>query len=390
VGLALEHVRLIGEVQRVHDDLARTARMAAVGTLAAGVAHEFNNILAAMVGYAQLGLSGTLDEKIEALRTVELVARRGKYVTTSLLAFAEGDIAQRTPARLCDLADQALLLVDRDLRSLGIATQRHYRDDVRVQVDQPQLVQAIVHLLTNARDAMLTGGVLTLSARASDGWAELSVSDTGPGIPEAVRDRLFEPFVTTKGALGGGSQNGVGLGLSICYGIVVQRHGGLIEWRSDPGTGSTFKLLLPALPDEQVAEQAALPEGASGQAALRVLVVDDDTVIQALLRAMLTRSGYTVSLAPDVESARALLRRNDTDVVLCDLGLPGADGVQLVEQLRASGNTIPVVLMTGRVDNAALRRLHAAAVSGVLTKPFQMHEVLQALQKATAGRERWG
>ncbi|MBC8074882.1 MAG: GAF domain-containing protein, partial [Chloroflexales bacterium] len=227
VGLALEHVRLVGEIRRVQAERAHSARVAAIGTLAAGVAHEFNNMLAALIGYAQLGLSGSHDEQIEALQVVEQVARRGKHITGGLLSFAEPGAAYTTAAQLSDVGDQALRLIEHELIAQGIRIQRHYAPDVMVYVDQPKIVQALTNLLSNARDAMAHGGTLTISTRQEGDEAVLSVADTGAGIVPTVRDHLFEPFVTTKGVRGGGSQGGVGLGLATAYGIVRQ-HGGTI------------------------------------------------------------------------------------------------------------------------------------------------------------------
>jgi signal transduction histidine kinase/ActR/RegA family two-component response regulator len=379
VGLALEHVRLLGEIRRVQSERAQTARVSAIGTLAAGVAHEFNNMLAALIGYAQLGLSGTPEERIEALEVVEQVARRGKQITGGLLSFAEPGAAYPSPAQLGDLCDQALRSIEHELIVGGVTIQRRYAPDDTVHVDQPKVVQALSHLLANARDAMLGGGALTLRSAREGSWAVLTIADTGPGILPAVRDHLFEPFVTTKGVLGGGSQGGVGLGLATAYGI-VRRHGGLIDVSSSPGKGSTFSVRLP-----YVAAQASLGQE---ERAMRVLLAEDDDVVQALLRTALVRAGYVVSLSSSAAAALARLREGGIDVLICDLGLPDRESIELLHQLLATRLTLPVVLIATPSSAAALPAWNDTPVAGVIQQPFHPEAVLSVLDAVREERMR--
>lgn len=369
VGLALEHVRLVGEIRRVQAERAHSARVSAIGTLAAGVAHEFNNILAALIGYAQLGLSGSHDEQIEALQVVEQVARRGKQITSGLLSFAEPGSTQLAPAQLGDLCDQALLHVEGELAERGIVIQRRYALEESVLVDPPKIVQALRQLLSNARDAMAAGGTLTIRTVPEDNWAVLSIIDTGTGIVPAVREHLFEPFVTTKGVLGGGSQGGVGLGLAISYGI-VRRHGGTIEAHSVPGEGSTFTVRLP-LGGSRHAADVEQP--------LRVLVVEDDDVVQALLQATLLRAGYAVSHAASVTAALKCLQQGDIDVLICDADLPGDDSGELVQHLLSRRVQVPVIVIGTRATQQSLEEWHNAPIVGVIQQPFQAEAVLATL-----------
>jgi signal transduction histidine kinase/ActR/RegA family two-component response regulator len=375
VGLALEHVRLLGEVRRVQSERAQTARMSAIGTLAAGVAHEFNNMLAAVIGYAQLGLSGAPEEQTDALRVIEQVARRGKQITNGLLSFAEQGSSHPSTAQLSDLCDQAVRLIEHDLISYGVTIQRHYALDDMVFVDQPKIVQALSHLLANARDAMTSGGTLTLLSAREEGSAVLSITDTGAGITATVRDHLFEPFVTTKGVLGGGSQGGVGLGLATSYGI-VRSHGGSIEVASEPGAGSTFSVRLPLAPEQ--------PREDDVERAVRVLVVEDDDVVQALLRAALVRAGYAVSLAAGAAAAHARLQQGGIDVLICDLGLPDDESAELLRKLLAKRLSLPVLLIATHTSANTLAAWHATSVAGVINRPFQIDSVLAALEAVRA------
>jgi CheY-like chemotaxis protein len=283
---------------------------------------------------------------------------------------------------LDDLIDQGLELVEPDLQRLGITIQRHRDERVMVSVDPPQLVQVVIHLLTNARDAMPTGGELLIRTTIRNTLAEFVITDTGSGIPPAVRERLFEPFVTTKGVFGGGDQEGVGLGLSICY-TIVHGHGGTIDVESPQAGGSTFIVRLPL----HIEEGDAAPVDAlvpSKRRALRVLVVDDDSLIQALLRTTLIRAGYFVLFASDAEGARVLVHQGGLDVIVCSLSLPGVDGLELAQQLYAEGWHIPFVLMTGRIDGPGLARARSEPIASVLLKPFQPHDVLSILKAVVA------
>lgn len=380
VELAIEHIHLIKEVQRVQSDLAHTARMASIGTLAAGVAHEFNNMLAAMVGYAQLALVGSHDEQIEALQMVLTMAQRGKHITSSLLTFAESESGRRATIKLDELIDQALETVERDLQHLGIQLERERDDQAVVAVDPAQFVQVIINLLTNARDAMSKGGTLTLRTRIIDQRVELQVRDTGTGISPTVRGRLFEPFVTTKGALGGGQQSGIGLGLSICYSI-VQGHGGTITVESVDGGGSTFVVSLPLYRPSDQAVQYQPSQIVRSTGKLRILVIDNDSFNQALLRSLFTREGHRVVLASEIENARMYIQQGAIDLIFCSQNLAGSDGMQLAEQLYAEGCRFPFVLMTGRADDAGSQQNHKPAISAILSKPFQPSDVLSLLQK---------
>lgn len=380
VELAVEHIYLLKEVQRVQNDLAHTARMASIGTLAAGVAHEFNNMLATMVGYAQLGLVGSHDEQIEALQMVLTMAQRGKHITSSLLTFAESESGRRATMKLDELIDQALETVERDLNRLGIQLQRERNEQAIVAVDPAQFVQVIINLLTNARDAMSDGGILKLRTRVIDQRVELQVSDTGTGISPTVRGRLFEPFVTTKGALGGGQQSGIGLGLSICYSI-VQGHGGTIDVQSVEGGGSTFIVTLPLYRSLELAAQQQASQDFRSAWKVRILVVDNDSLNQALLRSLFTREGYNVVLASGLENARMYIQQSTINVIFCSQNLGGADGMQFAEQLYAEGWRLPFVLMVGRIDDNRLQADHPPAITAILSKPFQPPEVLSLLQK---------
>jgi two-component system, NtrC family, sensor kinase len=248
--VSVENARLFDELRRKQHELIQSSKLAAVGTFAAGIAHEFNNLLGSMLGYAELGYSGDdLEEKNHSLDVVIQACRRGRSITRGLLTFARRQEHQRAMANLADAIDETLTLVEIDLRKSHIELVRQVEPVHSTICDLGQLAQVVLNLITNARDAMKPlGGTLTIGLRERHDWLELSVSDTGSGIPEEIRDKIFEPFVTTKGALGGSQTPGTGLGLSVSYGI-VQEHGGTIVVESAIGRGTTMTVRLPIVID---------------------------------------------------------------------------------------------------------------------------------------------
>lgn len=246
--MALENARLFDELRRKQAELIQSSKLAAVGTFAAGIAHEFNNLLGGMLGYADLGYTADdPEEKNRSLDVVRQACRRGRSITQGLLTFARRQGHQRALANVADAIEETLTLVELDLRKSKVAVVLRIDPVPPTICDLGQIAQVVLNLMTNARDAMRPdGGTLTIGLRERSGMIELSVADTGSGIAEEIRDQIFEPFVTTKGALGGSQIPGSGLGLSVSYGI-VQAHGGSIEVESEAGRGTTMVVSLPII-----------------------------------------------------------------------------------------------------------------------------------------------
>lgn len=246
--VTLENARLFDELRHKQIELIQSSKLAAVGTFAAGIAHEFNNLLGSMLGYAELGhTTPEVEEKDRSLDVVIQACRRGRSITRGLLTFARRQEHQRTLSDVADAIDETLTLVELDLRKSKIVVVRRIETVPLTYCDLGQLSQVVLNFITNARDAMKPqGGTLTIGLREDQGQIVLSVSDTGSGIPADLIDKIFEPFVTTKGALGGSQTPGTGLGLSVSYGI-VKEHGGAISVESEVGVGTTMTVRLPVL-----------------------------------------------------------------------------------------------------------------------------------------------
>jgi signal transduction histidine kinase len=371
--------QLLADVRRTQAELITASKLAGVGTLAAGVAHEFNNLLAGMHGYAELGLHSTPIDKDEALEIIRRTCLRGVHITRSLLTFARQGEGQRGLALLDEIAEGALQLIGRDLDKAGVVVVRDFRSTATILADAGQIMQVVLNLLTNARDAMQPlGGTVTIATNDLDGWVELSVADTGCGIPEGIRERIFEPFATTKGALGGGNVAGSGLGLSVSYGI-VQSHEGRLLVESTEGQGSRFTVRLPRGIAAPAPAALAPPAPTYDQRPKHILVVDDDIQVRSMLVALLGRAGHTVAQAVDGQDAVERCEHERWELIISDMTMPRLDGVGMIQQLRQRGVTIPVILMTGRVDGEGLERANVSDACVVIAKPFEASALLAAI-----------
>ncbi|MEP7189153.1 MAG: ATP-binding protein, partial [Roseiflexaceae bacterium] len=379
-----QQTQLLDTIQRTQAELIMASKLAAVGTLAAGVAHEFNNLLAGMHGFAELGQLGTLEDKDEALEIVRRTCQRGVQITRRLLTFARQSDGTRDLARIDEIAEGALQLISWELTRAQITVVREYHSTTAVWTDSGQIMQVVLNLLSNARDATPAGGTVTISTRDNHNWVELTVADTGSGIAESIRERIFEPFVTTKGALGGSTVAGTGLGLSVSYGI-VQAHEGRLLVESMIGTGSSFTVQLQR-DCEIVPTAAQLAAPPIAKLPLHILVVDDEAPVRTVVAQILSRAGHTVDQASDGMDALEQSAHERWDLIISDVTMPGLDGPSLIEQLRAQGIATPVVLMTGRVDNDGLTYAQGSDTVSVLAKPFDRTTLLTTIAASTRAR----
>lgn len=380
---AMANARLYEEARRALEDLrraqeqaVRSARLQALGEMAGGVAHGFNNVLAAILGRAQLALhraGGTAFE--DDLRVIERAALDGANTVRRVQSFTrvrqDEDFETLEPRAL--LAE--VLEMTRPAWERAGASSRPV--DASVRVDSSRTVvgnaadlrEALVNLVLNAADAMPDGGTLELSARDDGEDVLLAVRDTGPGIPDEVRARLFEPFFTTK------STSGTGLGLSVAYGI-ASRHRGTLEVESRPGAGATFTLRLPA---RSLPVPAAPAPPASTAESLRALVVDDEDVVLQVLADLLEAMGVRVVRALGGAAGVAALEANEFDVVFTDLGMPGVTGWDVAAAVRARSEDTRVVLVTGWGHQIDEDEAHGRGVDRVLSKPFAWDDVERSL-----------
>jgi signal transduction histidine kinase/ActR/RegA family two-component response regulator len=382
-----ELLRQMTERARVEESLRQAQRMEAIGQLTGGIAHDFNNLLMVILG----GLT-MLDRHSEPARRqmlmhgIQQAAQRGAALTRQLLAFSR---KQPLQAHTLDLAHQLGGMRELLDRSLGEGTQVELKlaeDLWPVHVDPGELELVVLNLAVNARDAMPSGGTITISAdnlssdqqgEVQGDWVRLAVIDTGTGMTQDVKDRAFEPFFTTK-EVGKGS----GLGLAQVYGFAKQS-GGSVQIHSALGRGTSVVLLLPRssdLPDELPQDSTPGPAQQPHQSSAgSVLLVEDNDQVATLVREMLQELGYKVERVGDAAAAlRTLNGKSMIDLVFSDIRMPGEmDGVELGRQIRLRRQNLPILLTSGYANGA-----QQAERDGfhVLPKPYDLAALATALQ----------
>jgi len=382
----------VSKQQAMRRKLLLSEKMASLGTLAAGVAHEFNNLLQGIIGFLGHALRTQETAKWERAMKVGLeAANRAASLTERLQAFARPNLTGVAPVCLRGLVEDTCGLVESSFKGEDVHLLREYEEGLPpALVDRSRISQVLLNLVTNARHAVLGRARreirISVLRDGEDGIA-IQVSDTGCGIPEEVRGRIFEPFFTTKGALGGsvydGKVHGTGLGLAISSGIVLE-HGGSLDVDSCEGEGTTFTVRLPRaegfLSERPELEPEAVPERTARARSLRVLVVDDEELVRDFLVAVLEERGHHAVAAENGPEALELLGSHGPDVVIADRQMPHLDGVRFLEEVRQrSEGAVRRILITGGPAGPEAA-LAATAFDGFLAKPFRETDVLRAVE----------
>jgi hypothetical protein len=370
----------------------RAQRMECMGTLASGVAHDLNNILAPiMMSVPLLRYKLTAQQLEEIIATIEISAERGAQIVKQVLTFGRGLQGEKCALKAGLVIDEVMKIM-RGTFPKNLAIESSPDPHLwPVMGDVTQLHQVLLNLCVNARDAMPDGGTLRLQATNVELNASntrmlseatpgahilLEVSDTGSGIPPEIVERIFDPFFTTKGV-----GKGTGLGLSTVIGI-VKNHGGFVHVTSQPGKGSTFQVYLPAAEDGKVVEPVdAAPAGPPAGNGELVLVVDDEVAITDAARVILELHGYRVMLAADGIEALALFMREAgrIGVVLTDLMMPAMDGLMLIRTLHEMKPELPVIASTGLGEKQQSAELKALGVRTMLNKPYGSDMLLRTV-----------
>jgi PAS domain S-box-containing protein len=379
--------------------LLRAQRMESIGTLASGVAHDLNNILAPiMMSASVLRRDLTTEQREGIIAAIEMSAERGAQIVNQVLTFGRGLEGERHKLQVNDLLEELMKIVKgtfpKNITLECVAEPTIWP----VQGDATQLHQVLLNLCVNARDAMPEGGRLRLLSANRDldanyasmlpeatpgPYVLIEVTDTGTGIPAEIIEQIFVPFFTTKSV-----GRGTGLGLSTALGI-VRSHGGFIHVDTRPGEGTTFQVWLPVSPDHRAASAdspgSPIPQG-HGEL---VLVVDDEAGICNAARLVLETAGYRVLLAGDGSEALMRLAQNAADVslMLTDLMMPLMDGMALIHALRTILPGLPVIASTGLGEKPNLAQLQALRVTTVLRKPYGAETLLRAVHDALGKRE---
>ncbi len=393
-----EHLHFAEEKVRLEDQLWQAKKVEAIGRLAGGVAHDFNNLTAIVLGYGEM-LLGQLRPEDPARKSVEQIiaaGRRSAALTHQLLAFSRRQALQPEAldlnALLRNLEKMLVRLIGEDIElKLMLAA-----DLGRVTADPGQIEQVVTNLVLNARDSMSRGGKLTVETSDAEldetygldhavvvpgRYVLLAVTDTGCGIDKATMAKLFEPFFTTKE-----KGKGTGLGLAMVYGIVKQS-GGYIWAYSEPGKGSTFKVYLPRTDAEPQAKAPDVVGETPRGGGERILLVEDEASLLELSTIVLSGLGYRVSAAESGPKALLMVeqQRLEPDLVVTDIVMPGMSGTELAELLRRDRPDLKVLYMSGYPDDAIAR--HGVLDPGMpfIQKPFTGHALAVKVREVLGG-----
>ena len=394
-----ERKRAERERRELEARLRQSQKLEAVGTLAGGIAHNFNNLLFPIIGHAEMAADELpKDSPVRPHITGILnAAIRARDLVSQILAFSRKAETEVKPVQIYPIVNESLKIV-----RAGIPTTVEIRHELKatspVMADPTQIHQVIMNLCTNAYHAMESaGGVLSIrleevdiSSETSAGhtgaepgrYARIRVSDTGGGMEPAVVERIFEPYFTTKEP-----GKGTGLGLAVVHGIMVD-HGGFVTVESEVGRGSTVSVHFPLMKPAEDPDPAAMPETKTvSRGTERILVVDDERSIARLLRQMLEGLGYTVTAREGGLDALAVFGKapDQFDLVITDMTMPNLTGDKLARRIREIRPEIPVIICTGFSDRISPETADAAGVTACLTKPIPRADLARAVRRALNG-----
>jgi two-component system, cell cycle sensor histidine kinase and response regulator CckA len=384
---------MAAQLERRQERMRHAERLESLGRLAGGVAHDFNNMLTAIVGSADLALDALPPDHPahDDLLSIKSSASRSSTLTRQLLDFSRRSPLSSTPKRLDVLVRESAQLLGRVApATVSLDVQTH--SERLVRVDAGRFEQALMNLAVNARDAMPNGGTIAIvlddhdvaEAEATDAhvpagqWVRLRVTDTGSGMAPDVLRRIFEPFYTTKQV-----GEGTGLGLSMVYGT-VQHHGGHIHVESVVGRGTCFTIWLPEAQSDSAEEPTVEEPVGEPPRGARVLIAEDQPEVQLLLRRVLSKSGYIVDVASTGSDAlaRGLELGASLQVLITDYDMPGMRGDAVALALREQYPELPVVLMSGFTSEGWPASLAESPYTSVVEKPFTAQRLLHAIEIA--------
>ncbi len=375
-----EAKRAYEELNAAQEFLVRSEKLRALGEMAGGVAHDFNNVLSVILGRAQLVLEDIEDAKLK--RSIKAIEQAALDAAKTVRRLQEFTRVRRDQAfdqvKVNQLVRSALQMAEprfkesweKDGVEIAVNTDLNAVNSVRG--DMAELREALINIIFNAVDSMPQGGKLTVKAWQEDNQVVLSVSDTGVGIPDEIKSKIFDPFFSTKGP------DGMGLGLSITYGIIT-RQGGNIDVESTLGQGSTFYVRLP-LGGEKMKNKAS-PGSPSSTRKVNILLVDDDPEVSEVLELMLAQIGHEVTVVAQGQEAIALFEQSDYDLVITDLGMPDISGWEVAKAVKEKRPETPVVLITGWGIQLDSEEMSRSGIEGVIAKPFSKQALVDQLAR---------
>ncbi len=391
MAVAINNVRLfenlsktLTDLKHAQDQLLRAEKLRSLGELAAGVAHDFNNVLGIILGNAQYLVEETRDTTLrEGLRAIEQAAKDGARTVERVQDFVTAKgvegftrIDLNTVIRELARIAKTRLKQEHEFQHAHVELELIEGRIEPVAGDDRELREALTNIIFNALDAMPEGGTLTIETGQEDDGTFVRVTDTGIGMSADVKNRVFDPFFTTKGV------EGTGLGMSVAYGIVI-RHRGTIDVESEPGHGTAVTIWLP--PADETMRELAEPEGAplAGRS-VRVLVIDDNVELTHIVQDILIRAGHEVGIAHDGATGLDAFRQGHHELVITDIGMPGISGWEVAQAVKQSAPQTGVILVTGWGKQAYSDRVSEGFVDALLPKPIDAGKLLRVLNQVAS------
>ena len=394
----LARISVLIRLRSLQEQIAQVEKLAGLGQLAAGIAHEFNNLIGGMLGYAQLAMLSPDNREMvmKALLVVEKSCFRAKELTENMLLFSTHTDQPEGQADLVSAVEHASVLLSSQLTKNRIGLFLHYGHSHHIGIESGRLLQLLMSLLQNAIHAIIENGSdlreIHVTSLELDNQIQITIRDTGCGIPADQRSRIFEPFFTTKGPLGGGDMGATGIGLSVAHGIAASYGGQLELAESEETKGSSFRLILPVF--VRTADDPAPPAkpepapSATSISRLRVLVADDEQIYRDLLVDMLSGMGIRAESTASCEDAVRNSRQGSWDVIFLDYLMPGMGGIEAATHLRSQGYSGAIIIISGRTILPSLKNALEIQRADYLAKPFDIAEVRDLLMRIITRQQR--
>ncbi len=378
----------------IENRMKQAQKIEAIGTLAGGIAHDFNNILTAIFGYAQLSLMnpGNTEKTKKNIEDIIRAADRARELVQQILTFSRKTEVEFKPIQVASVIKESMALLRATIPS-SIALSETINSDAFILGDRTQLQQVLINLFTNAshaiqnnkgsidiilKDLIVDREFTSLHPGLSEGkHVQITVSDSGKGIEPDIIERIFDPFFTTKK-----QGEGTGLGLSVAHGI-INKFNGVITVYSDPGHGTTFNVIIPAIPEEAVGVSDSPAEADVHGGTERILLIDDETAILDSFKKGLEEFGYSVSSFSDASEAISAFKSDPAsfDIIITDYTMPDMTGLEVAGAIRESNKTIPVIMISGYIDHELEDLSKKAGVKEIVKKPVTISEISSAVRR---------
>jgi len=371
------------ELKAAQDQLVQSEKLRAIGEIASGVAHDFNNTLGIILGNIQLLLRANLDEKVlSRLRSIEQAARDATETVRRIREFTCMQPEESLkPVDMKALISSVLEMMEggweteMQMKGIKIKVESSVEDDICVAGVAAEIREVLANIVINAVQAMPNGGSLTIDCKRADEYAALEVSDTGIGMSEEVVGRVFDPFFTTKGV------EGTGLGMSVVYGI-VKRHQGKISVSSEPGEGTTIRVMFPlASSCPADADESGQKGEVLSRKPVSILIVEDEEGFAEVFTDMLSEYGHQVCVARSGDQAIERFQVGKFDLVFTDLGMPGMSGWQVAKSIKGINPSTPIVLLTGWGAAVEQEQLVNSGIDMVLSKPINIDDLSKVISQ---------